>query len=320
MGAPARARGADRARRLRRPLPRLAADQRRLLAGQGADDRRAAGDAGRDPPAARRASRPSAVAVPPRMAGTQRDRAARCDSAGRRWRSSSSAGPPTRASWPCATRRSGRPGTAPSCAPSCRSCAASRSSTPARTATPPTSCSAPTPTCRWSSSPTTTSTQNPEKPFDTGDAYSPIDFDSFSRGTLDRFPYVITGRAAWNSEAPPNFRRIAATPSYRALEADRRRRREDRHVLLEGTEAGGAGRAAPRRRSASSSPTRAAPRSSPTPSIGPKLDWDEGSVLGSRRADLADARAAAPGAGGSRSSTSPPSTLTLSAPGLPRAS
>src|SRR6476469_8999974 len=30
---------------------------------------------------------------------------------------------------------------------------------------------------------------NPEKPFDTGDAYSPIDFDSFSHGTLDRFPY-----------------------------------------------------------------------------------------------------------------------------------
>ena len=56
--------------------------------------------------------------------------------------------------------------------------------------------------------------QNLEKPFDTGDAYSPIDFDSFSRATLNRFPYVITGRAAWNSQAPPNFRRIAATPSY----------------------------------------------------------------------------------------------------------
>ncbi|HEU4904629.1 MAG TPA: hypothetical protein VFT19_00740, partial [Solirubrobacterales bacterium] len=39
--------------------------------------------------------------------------------------------------------------------------------------------------------------ENPEKPFDTGDAYSPIDFDSFSRGTLASFPYVITGRAAW---------------------------------------------------------------------------------------------------------------------------
>ena len=40
---------------------------------------------------------------------------------------------------------------------------------------------------------------NAEKPFDTGDAYSPIDFDSFNRGTLDRFVYVITSRGAWNS-------------------------------------------------------------------------------------------------------------------------
>src|SRR5262249_46480239 len=78
---------------------------------------------------------------------------------------------------------------------------------------------------------------NPEKPFDTGDAYSPIDFDSFTRGTLDRFPYVITGRATWNSQAPPNFRRIAATPSFilwkRVGETPKERR-----VLLEGTNAG----------------------------------------------------------------------------------
>ena len=39
-------------------------------------------------------------------------------------------------------------------------------------------------------------TENPEKPFDTGDAYSPIDFDSFSRETLEQFSYVVTGRAA----------------------------------------------------------------------------------------------------------------------------
>jgi hypothetical protein len=78
---------------------------------------------------------------------------------------------------------------------------------------------------------------NPEKPFDTGDAYSPIDFDSFSKGTLDRFPYVITGNAAWNSEAPPNFRRVAATPSY-ILWKRTGPTPEDRHVLLEGTEAG----------------------------------------------------------------------------------
>jgi hypothetical protein len=76
---------------------------------------------------------------------------------------------------------------------------------------------------------------SPEKPFDTGDAYSPIDFDSFSHGTLDRFPYVITGRAAWNSEAPSSFKRIASTPSY-ILWKRTGSPPQDRHVLLEGTE------------------------------------------------------------------------------------
>jgi hypothetical protein len=76
---------------------------------------------------------------------------------------------------------------------------------------------------------------SPEKPFDTGDAYSPIDFDSFSHGTLERFPYVITGRAAWNSEAPPGFKRVASTPSY-ILWKRTGSVPEDRHVLLEGTE------------------------------------------------------------------------------------
>jgi hypothetical protein len=76
---------------------------------------------------------------------------------------------------------------------------------------------------------------SPEKPFDTGDAYSPIDFDSFSHGTLERFSYVITGRAAWNSEAPPGFKRVAATPSY-ILWKRTGPVPEDRHVLLEGTE------------------------------------------------------------------------------------
>jgi hypothetical protein len=76
---------------------------------------------------------------------------------------------------------------------------------------------------------------NPEKPFDTGDAYSPIDFDSFSHATLDRFPYVITSRAAWNSEAPPNFRQVATTPSY-VLWKRTGSTPTDRHVLLEGTE------------------------------------------------------------------------------------
>ncbi len=76
---------------------------------------------------------------------------------------------------------------------------------------------------------------SPEKPFDTGDAYSPIDFDSFSHGTLDRFPYVITGHAAWNSEAPAGFKRVASTPSY-ILWKRTGTPPEDRHVLLEGTE------------------------------------------------------------------------------------
>ena len=78
---------------------------------------------------------------------------------------------------------------------------------------------------------------NSEKPFDTGDAYSPIDFDSFNRGTLDRFPYVVTGRGAWNSEAPPNFKRIAKTADFILWERTGPTPR-GRHVLLEGTEAG----------------------------------------------------------------------------------
>ena len=100
VAAPARARRAGRARRLRRPLPRLPALQRRLLAGEGADDRRAAGDAGRDPPPARRARRAAPDAAAARLGG-----------AGGRLRRRRRS---TRPSWHSATRRSGRPGTAPS--------------------------------------------------------------------------------------------------------------------------------------------------------------------------------------------------------------
>jgi hypothetical protein len=119
--------------------------------------------------------------------------------------------------------------------------------------------------------------ENPEKPFDTGDAYSPIDFDSFSRGTLDRFPYVITGRAAWNSQAPPDFRRIAATPSY-LLWKRTGTTPENRHVLLEGTDAGAlAGCAAPEIRILTSNPGRAA--LFPDAVLAPKTRWDAGSLL-----------------------------------------
>jgi hypothetical protein len=119
---------------------------------------------------------------------------------------------------------------------------------------------------------------NPEKPFDTGDAYSPIDFDSFSRETLDRHPFVITGRAAWNSKAPPNFRRVAATPSY-LLWKRTGPTPEDRHVLLEGTEAGAlAGCASPEIRILLANPGRAS--LFPGAVIGQKGDWEEGSILG----------------------------------------
>jgi len=119
---------------------------------------------------------------------------------------------------------------------------------------------------------------NPEKPFDTGDAYSPIDFDSFSRGTLDRHPYVITGRAAWNSQAPPNFKRVDNTASY-VLWKQTGPTPENRHVLLEGTEAGAfAGCAAPEIRILLAGKGRAG--LFPDAVIGQKGDWEGGSILG----------------------------------------
>jgi hypothetical protein len=118
---------------------------------------------------------------------------------------------------------------------------------------------------------------NPEKPFDTGDAYSPIDFDSFPADTLDRFPYVITGRAAWNSKAPENFRRVAATPSF-VLWKRTGPTPEDRHVLLEGTEAAAkAGCDAPEVRILLAAGGRASLFSGAA--IGQKAAWRDGSVL-----------------------------------------
>ena len=119
--------------------------------------------------------------------------------------------------------------------------------------------------------------ENPEKPFDTGDAYSPIDFDSFSRGTLDGFPYVITGRAAWNSQAPSGFKRIAATPSYILWERTGNAP-ENRHVLLEGTNAGAhAGCASPEIRILLANRGRAS--LFPDVAIAAKDRWDSGSQL-----------------------------------------
>jgi hypothetical protein len=118
---------------------------------------------------------------------------------------------------------------------------------------------------------------SPEKPFDTGDAYSPIDFDSFSHGTLDRFPYVITGRAAWNSEAPSGFKRVAATPSY-ILWKRTGTPPENRHVLLEGTEpAAHADCASPEIRILTANPGRAS--LFPGAVVGSKARWSPGGGL-----------------------------------------
>jgi hypothetical protein len=154
---------------------------------------------------------------------------------------------------------------------------------------------------------------NPEKPFDTGDAYSPIDFDSFSRGTLDRFPYVITSRAAWNSQAPPNFKRVAATPSY-VLWKRTGPTPEDRHVLLEGTEAGAyAGCAAPELRILLGGPGRAG--LFPDAAIGQKGAWDGGSVLGTG-SQASQALNLPAGAWNLSIQYFSPFDLTLSAPGF----
>jgi hypothetical protein len=156
---------------------------------------------------------------------------------------------------------------------------------------------------------------NPEKPFDTGDAYSPIDFDSFTKGTLDRFPYLITGRAAWNSQAPPSFRRIAATRSFilweRVGDAPARRR-----VLLEGTNAGSiAGCDAPEIRILLASRGRAAVF--PDSVFGAKTHWSTGDVL---RTGESTAQTLSLGPGRWRLSLQyfSPFELTLSAPGFRR--
>ncbi len=154
---------------------------------------------------------------------------------------------------------------------------------------------------------------DPEKPFDTGDAYSPIDFDSFSRGTLDRFPYVITGRAAWDSQAPPNFRRVAETPSY-VLWKRTGTTPKHRHVLLEGTEAGAyAGCASPEIRILFAHRGRAS--LFPDTAIGRKDAWAQGSVLGTG-GETSQSLRLPPGAWNLSLQYFSPFDLTLSAPGF----
>jgi hypothetical protein len=154
---------------------------------------------------------------------------------------------------------------------------------------------------------------SPEKPFDTGDAYSPIDFDSFNRSTLDGFPYVVTGRAAWNSQAPPNFKRIAMTPSYVLWERTGPAP-ENRHVLLEGTEAGAhAGCASPEIRILLGNRGRAS--LFPDAVIGTKSAWYGGSVLGTG-AETSQAMSLPAGEWNLSIQYFSPFDLTLTAPGF----
>jgi len=154
---------------------------------------------------------------------------------------------------------------------------------------------------------------NQEKPFDTGDAYSPIDFDSFSRGTLDGVPYVVTGRAAWNSQAPPNFERLASTESY-VLWKRTGPTPENRNVVLEGTEAAAwAGCAAPEIRILLAGPGQAG--IFPGAVIGQKADWDNGSIL-ETDAETSQALRLPPGSWNLSLQYFSPFELTLSAPGF----
>ena len=119
---------------------------------------------------------------------------------------------------------------------------------------------------------------NPEKPFDTGNAYSPIDFDSFDYYTLNHHDYVITSSAAWNSQAPKSFKPIGQTPSYTLWE-QRGKSPQARQSFLEGTEAGA-------RVDCASPEVRVFTAHSglasvlPAPVFARKQAWDNGPILG----------------------------------------
>jgi len=119
--------------------------------------------------------------------------------------------------------------------------------------------------------------QSPTKPFDTGNAYSPIDFDSFTYGTLNHHSFVITSSAAWNSQAPANFRIAGRTPSFILWERGPKTP-EDRQTLLEGTEpAVPVDCTAPELRIFAGHGGLAS--LFPTPVVAPKDLWDNGPIL-----------------------------------------
>lgn len=115
------------------------------------------------------------------------------------------------------------------------------------------------------------------KPWDTGSAYSPIDFDSFNSSTLNRFPFVITSSAAWNSRPPSNFVEVARTDSY-ILWRRQGETRLGRNTLIEGSAAAAAVDCAhPEMEIFSGLPGSA--WLMPSPIIGRRSDWRPGRVL-----------------------------------------
>ena len=120
--------------------------------------------------------------------------------------------------------------------------------------------------------------ERPTKPFDLGVAYSPIDFDSFTPATLDRFDYVVTTRAAYASKAPPNFRPVQRTPSYVLWQRIGKTPRRRTTLLEGGAPAAPLDCAAPETRIQVGLPGRAT--TFPTPVVGAKESWDNGPKLG----------------------------------------
>jgi hypothetical protein len=120
--------------------------------------------------------------------------------------------------------------------------------------------------------------ERPTKPFDAGVAYSPIDFDSFTPGTLDGFDFVVTTRAAYASKAPPNFRPIQRTPDYIVWKRIGRTPRKRTTLLEGGAPAAPLDCSAPESRLIVARPGTAS--LFPRPVVGPKENWRAGTQLG----------------------------------------
>jgi hypothetical protein len=121
--------------------------------------------------------------------------------------------------------------------------------------------------------------QNPTKPFSTGFAYAPIDFDSFTADTLNNVDYVVTSGAAWNSRAPKGFERVDSTDSYILWKRTEELVRESK-TLLEGTEAGALVDCRQPETKLFTEHLGVATVFPKNPVLGSKESWDPGSVLG----------------------------------------